>query len=113
MKRKSVFSTMLKSTPFFKALLVLLSCLAMHAQAQKLQDLKAYDTMNYVYKLDKAQTDFIIHQSNIPDTNFLFKNVWKRYPRSLFKEDTLPEGNYILATIDREWERIPISTVAI
>ena len=94
---------MIKSTPFFKALLVLLSCLAMQAQAQKLQDLKAYDTMNYVYKLDKAQTDFIIHQSNIPDTSSLFKNVWKRYPRSLFKEDTLLEGNYILATIDREW----------
>ncbi len=70
--------------------------------SQKLTDFVSYDTMMYVYKLDSKQTAFILGRNNIEDTSILFTHLYKVYPRNTFKDDTLPNGNFIIASINRE-----------
>ncbi|GBL34919.1 hypothetical protein EMGBS15_05140 [Filimonas sp.] len=73
-----------------------------HVSAQKLTDFVSYDTLTYVYKLDSKQTAFILGRSNIEDTSILFTHLYKTYPRSTYKDDTLPNGNFIIASVTRE-----------
>ena len=58
--------------------------------------------MTYVFKLNYEQSKFILKENTVRDTDFLFTKKFKEYPRSKFREDTLPDGNYIIATITNE-----------
>ncbi|HOZ51096.1 MAG TPA: carboxypeptidase regulatory-like domain-containing protein [Chitinophagaceae bacterium] len=71
--------------------------------SQKLHDLIMYDTMIYVYKLDKTQSNFMIQKNMIVDSSILFTNLYKTYPRRLYKDDTLPNGNFIIVSITKEY----------
>ncbi|MBK7764331.1 MAG: carboxypeptidase regulatory-like domain-containing protein [Bacteroidetes bacterium] len=81
-------------------LLCIIASISTHAQ--KLSDLISQDTMMYVFKLNKTQTDYIIRKQKIEDIIFLFGNIWKSYPIKVYKNDTLPFGNYICASINKE-----------
>ncbi|MBL7766084.1 MAG: carboxypeptidase regulatory-like domain-containing protein [Chitinophagaceae bacterium] len=67
--------------------------------AQKLSELKTYDTMTYIYKLDAEQVRFILQSNTIYDTSILFTRKPQLIPRSVYKDDTLGWGNFIIATI--------------
>ena len=67
--------------------------------AQKLAELKNYDTMVHVYKLNYEQTKYVLKDGFVRDTSFLFTKKFREYPSSVFKNDTLPEGHFVVATI--------------
>lgn len=73
----------------------------LHASSQKLTEFISYDTMTYVYKLDKEQTNYMLKKGGIEDTSFLFTHLFKSYPRNRYKDDTLPNGNFIITTISQ------------
>lgn len=80
---------------------IFFSVLFLHASSQKLTDFISYDTMMYVYKLDKEQTNYMVKKGVIEDTSLLFTHLFKTYPRNRFKDDTLPNGNFIVASISQ------------
>lgn len=84
-----------------KKILALLFCLSsvLAGRSQKITDLITHDTIVYVYKLDFEQSKFILQQKKIVDTPFLFTRKFKEYPKRTYKPDTLPSGNYLIATI--------------
>lgn len=73
--------------------------LSLPSRAQKITQLITQDTITYVYKLDYAQSKYVLKHRTIHDTSFLFTRKFKEYARNKFKTDTLPNGNYISATI--------------
>jgi protocatechuate 3,4-dioxygenase beta subunit len=78
---------------------VVLLLLNFSVQAQKLAELKNYDTMVHVYKLNYEQTKYVLKDGFVRDTSFLFTKKFREYPSSVFKNDTLPEGHFVVATI--------------
>lgn len=82
-------------------MLLLLAC-SLQTGAQKLKDIITQDTITYVYKLNFEQTKFVLKEQGVRDTDFLFTKKYKEYPRNKFKEDTLPDGNYIVANITND-----------
>ena len=90
----------MKVTHYLLLLIVLLSC--SNASGQKLTDFISQDTMVYVYTLDKEQTTYLIKKNTIEDTSFLFTHLYKTYPVKTYKDDTLPNGNFIVTSIVRE-----------
>ena len=70
------------------------------SNAQKLLEFKNYDTMVHVYKLNFEQTKYLLKDGYIRDTSFLFTKQFRAYPRNLYKTDTLPEGHFLIATIN-------------
>lgn len=80
--------------------LALVLCLHLSSTAQKIKEQINYDTITYVFKLDAEQSRWIIKSGRIHDTDFLFTKLYKEYPRKTFKEDTLPEGNYLVANVN-------------
>lgn len=79
--------------------LCLVLALSISAQSQKISQLILQDTITYVYKLDYAQSKYVLKHRTIHDTSFLFTRKFKEYPLNKFKTDTLPYGNYISAVI--------------
>ena len=73
--------------------------LSLPSPAQKITQLITQDTITYVYKLDYGQSKYVLKHRTIHDTSFLFTRKFKEYARNKFKTDTLPNGNYISATI--------------
>lgn len=71
------------------------------AKGQKLLELKSYDTTAYVYRLDKAQLDFLAERNNLPDTAFLFTHLFKKYSRNSNYMPLRPYGSFIIATVDQ------------
>lgn len=69
--------------------------------AQKLLELKAYDTTVYVYQLDKEQLDFLVKKQGISDTSFLFSHLYKKLSRTSDYLKVLPPGNFLVATINQ------------
>lgn len=79
--------------------LAMLLVIVFDTNAQKLSELKNYDTMVHVYKLNYEQTKYVLKDGFVRDTSFLFTKKFREYPSSLFKNDTLPEGHFVVATI--------------
>lgn len=69
------------------------------AHTQKIKELKGYDTLVHVFKLDNSQTEYVTQNKRIKDTSFLFTHLYKDYNRDKFKNDTLPDGNFIIVSI--------------
>ncbi len=69
-------------------------------KAQKLTELKNYDTVVHVYKLNYEQTKYVLKDGFVRDTSFLFTKKFRTYPRNVYKQDTLPEGHFVIATIN-------------
>ncbi len=69
------------------------------AHAQKIKELKGYDTLIHVFKLDNSQAEYVTQNKKIKDTSFLFTHLYKDYSRDKFKNDTLPDGNFIIVNI--------------
>jgi hypothetical protein len=70
------------------------------SNAQKLLEFKNDDTMVHVYKLNFEQTKYLLKDGYIRDTSFLFTKQFRAYPKNLYKTDTLPEGHFLIATIN-------------
>ena len=79
--------------------LAMLLVIVFDTNAQKLSELKNYDTMVHVYKLNYEQTKYVLKDGFVRDTSFLFTKKFREYPSSVFKNDTLPEGHFVVATI--------------
>lgn len=67
--------------------------------AQKISDLIQSDTMVHVYKLNYEQAKYILKEKKIVDTNFLFTKKYKEFAITKYKNDTLPDGNFLIAKI--------------
>ena len=80
-------------------ILLILLFSGIRAVTQKISQLITQDTITYVYKLDYAQSKYVLKNRTIQDTSFLFTRKFKEYARNKFKTDTLPNGNYIIANI--------------
>ncbi len=68
--------------------------------AQPIKDVISYDTLTYVYKLNKVQLDYIFQKNTIEDTSLLWTSLYNTYSNKVFKEDTLDFGSYITASIN-------------
>jgi len=96
--------SLLTNTATMPKKLVLLFCALLHLptmQAQKLLEFKPFDTTAYVYRLNKAQMDYLVQRNGITDTAFLFTNLYKKFPRSSNYTALLPHGNFLAAHIDQ------------
>ncbi len=76
---------------------ILLASIA--ASAQQLKELIQQDTLVHVYKLNYEQSRMILKNKSIPDTSFLLTKKFRDYSLNRFRNDTLPEGNFLIARI--------------
>ena len=67
--------------------------------AQKISELKFYDTMVHVFKLNYDQTKFVLTNGKVTDTSYLYTKKFRLYPKDRFRADTLPYGHFVTASI--------------
>ena len=87
----------MKRIILFFTLLLIIFC---NSNAQKLLDFKNYDTLVHVYKLNFEQTKYLLKDGYVRDTSLLFTNQFKQYSRNSYKTDSLPEGHFLIATVN-------------
>jgi hypothetical protein len=88
-------TTMTKTKQIICALLFIFQ----YANAQKITELIQQDTMIHVYKLNDEQVKFALREYTIRDSDFLFTKPFREYPIKKYKTDTLPVGNFLIASI--------------
>lgn len=72
---------------------------AVNGFTQKIPELKFYDTMVHVFKLNYDQMKFVLTNGRVTDTSYLYTKKFRMYPKDNFRPDSLPDGHFVASSV--------------